>query len=317
MRKKLKQLLTKARKEGKIIPFDTFIPTTNKDKLISIDIGYGITYKYNVLARFLPEFIESYEVDILKSSDIFKSASSGSRIKQIMELQSRDIIQEKMIDLIMTKGNQIVQKHFAPKKVKLSLQALEQHDDFFKKYNVVRDALFAIQLGDDIRNLGKIERRLYSEEAIKIFQSSRYDPNLFIEYIKTIPGFDDLYITTGLNFYRIEFLISDIPDESNYIEVLKILKSKPRDMGIPSITRSIYLYREYYQYYFKYKLQKMKDYKLKAVNELVRTNTYIGGIDEIVKIYTSFFRLIEKSSIRPYDTQKYLDYLCNKFPQNN
>ena len=37
------------------------------------------------------------------------------------------------------------------------------------------------------------------------------------------------------------------------------------------------------------------------------------AVDEVIKVYTAFFKFIEKSDLEPFDTKKYLDYLNNWF----
>lgn len=315
MGKKLNELLNKARLSGQILPFDPFIHTSSADDMVYMDVGYDIIFKYNILARFLPDFIESFSLENLKRSKKFKNASKGLRIQQLMEQKSRSAIEKEMIEDISINGNQIVKKYFMPRKVKIEKLALEQQQDFLMKCNKLRRSFFSVK-DRSVTQIINIDKRIRLQEAPKIFELSRYDPDLFLSYFKAHPTIDNFYLTSGLNYYRTEYLLAERPDESTYTEILKVLKSRPRDIGVAGTIRSLHIYKEFYQYYMDLKKQGKKDYKIEAINELKRKGRY-GSIREITKIYTSFLRFVENSDLKPFETQKYLDYLCNRFPQKS
>lgn len=323
MGKKFKQLINQAVKSGEVIPYSPFRPTRDSKVMVQIDKRYEMTFNYSILAFLLPEFIEQLTLERLRSTDNFKNATLGKKLILIQSQKLKEEIIKELIKAIYCSGNNIIKKHFSPKIIEISATAKEQFDDFMTKYKKMETIIVNLNNNDKFPTKSpiEIEQRL-KMEAKRIFRTSKYDSTLFNEYCKTMPSYTNLYIATGLDKYRQEYFANKIyKSDSQYILALNKLGSKPRSIGFKKAFRGLRLYSEYYKHILEFKSRKknkVKDPKLTATQRLRTNNKSIhvdsdDAIDEIIKVYTAFFRFVEKSKLEPFDTKIYLDYLNNWF----
>jgi len=323
MGKKFNKLITEANKSGNIIPYSPFKPTRDSMVMVQIDKRYEMTFNYSILALLLPEFIEHLTLERLRSTEKFKNATLGEKIILIHSQKSREEINDKLIDTIYSKSNKTIKKYFSPKIIEISATAKEQYDDFMNKYRKMETIILNLNNNHKFPKKSplEIERQLRAESK-RIFRTSKYNSTLFNEYCKTMPSHTNIYVATGLDIYRQKYFKNKIyKSDSQYILALNKLGSKPRSIGFKKTLRGLRLYSEYYKHIFEFKSRKknkVKDPKLTAAQRL-RTNIRSiqvdsdDAIDEVIKVYTAFFRFVEKSDLEPFDTKKYLDYLNNWF----
>jgi len=323
MGKKFNKLINKAVKSGEIIPYSPFKPNRDPMVMVQIDRRYEMTFNYSILALLLPEFIEYLTLERLRSTDNFKNATRSEKIILIHRQKSREEIIEELIETIYSSGNNTIKKYFSPNIIEISATAKEQFDDFMNKYKKMKTIIINLNNNPMFSKKSplEIDRRLRLESK-RIFVTSKYDNALFNEYCKAIPSHTNLYVATGLDIYRQDYFMNKIyKSDSQYILALNKLGSKPRIFGFTKAFRGLRLYREYYKHIFEFKSRKknkVKDPKLTATQRLRTNNRSIhmdndDAIDEVIKVYTAFFRFVEKSDLEPFDTMKYLDYLNNWF----
>ena len=345
MGNKLKKLLKETAESGQIIPYSRFTSNTDPKEMTETELRYGISFQYNYLARFLPEFIAAYSLEELKTSSKYrnpvnrKKAASmspralkryvmGKRIKMILKQKSVEEIREEMIDMILNSDKATIRNKFSPKTFKISSRAMEQYHDFMTKYKTMKTPIMKNKSGRKLykKSSHKIVRRIGLKETKMIFKASQYDPKLFIEYCKVNPSFNDLFITTGLEVYRNEHLLSNSKSDSVYKKAIDRLSQRPKSIGLQKTIRGLNLYREYYEEFTapRYnKKVKIRNPKENAINTLdakqrLESRGYfdkVPSLNEIIKNYTNFFRFIEQSNLKPYNTKKYLEYLCKIFPE--
>lgn len=323
MGKKFNKLITEAIKSGEIIPYFPFTPTRDSKVMVQVDKRYEMTFNYSILARLLPEFIEHITLERLRSTDNFKNATLNDKLILIHSQKSKEEITRELIKTIYSSGNNTIKKHFSPKIIEISATAKEQFDDFMNKYKKMKTIIFNLNNNHKFPKKSPldIERRLRMESK-RIFRTSKYNSGLFNEYCKALPSYRNIYVATGLDIYRQEYFMNKIyKSDSQYILALNKLGSKPRSIGFKKTLRGLRLYSEYYKHIFEFKSRKknkVKDPKLTAAQRLRTNNGSIhvdndDAIDEVIKVYTAFFRFVEKSDLEPFDTKKYLDYLNNWF----
>jgi len=328
MGEKFNKLYKEAIESGRILPYYPF--TASTDSLANVSIGrrYAITFHYHYLARLLPEFIEHYTLQRLRSSKRYKNASTGKKITLIHQQKSIAEIFTELLDAIDNCDKAIIKRYFSPKIITVSVPAKEQFDDFMSKYYQMKTTIIHLNSNPKFqkkKSNSDIDQRMLLE-AKKIFKYSKYDQRLFYEYFNAMPSFTDTYIATGLEIYREKHLNFNPQGINQYTKAVAILHSKPKNIGYQKTIRGLNLYREYYKHISEFrsrKKYKIKDPKITAIKRLLTKGRLtpknwkdmVPSIYEVVKVYTAFFHFAEQSDLGPYNTQEYLDYLHNRFPE--
>lgn len=325
MGKKFNKLITEAKNSGMVLPYYPFEGKLDSEILVPIDERYDLTFHYAILAHLLPEFIEHLTLERLRSSKKFKNGSLGKKLKLILQQSSRKEINDKLINAIKKCDNKIVKRYFSPKIIEISGLAKEQFDDFMNKYNKMKTIFKNLNNNSKFQNKksdSEIEQRL-SMEAKRIFRISNYDNEYFNEYCKAKLSFTNLYIATGLDVFRDDYFMNKIyKSDSQFTLALNKLSSKPRSFGFRKTLGGLKLYRKYYNEFLPLKNKKKRDPKTEAIKYL-NLNDWLEKIDggnhlaydEVLKVYTAFFRFVEKSDLEPFDRREYIDYLINLFSE--
>ena len=330
MGKKLKKLFAEAIKSGRTNLFSSFKPTADPSRMVEIDLSWDISHNYQFLAIYLPDFVEQYTWGLLRNSKEYKNTEGRRRkIGLLLKQKPKNVIRKELIKIIEKDGNKTVKRYFTPKTIMISERAKEQYEDFMNKYYEMRSIIGRINNKSKVQNKKsdrEIEKKMRTVEAKRIFSYSNYDINLFYEYFQAKPSFTNIYLSTGLEIFRYDHLHFTTKKISPFTEAIEKLGSKSRNIVFQKSIRGLNLYREYYNYTTEYrsrKKNKIRDPKIVAIKDLnfkgrldpKDSKDIVPSIKQIVLVYTAFFRCIERSKLKPYNTQKYLDYLHNRFPE--